>query len=168
MLKPIATTITDWPTFIEACQEHLGYSPTRGLDAIGLSPKDPKAYLACLNLENDALKSLKDQKAYKHIFYSFITVADSLLLIDISSYTDLSILSKATKKHDQFLVIVSGTLFQWQHAIIDTCTFTSSKETRSFSNRCLQWLEAGGCKDAWAEYKKFTLADGTICLQKSN
>ena len=58
-ILPLSITNVEWRIFVDMCQKHLGYSPTRGLDIEGLDMKDPSSYLGCLDFNNTPKKHMQ-------------------------------------------------------------------------------------------------------------
>ena len=86
IIMPLAITQVHWPTFIQTCQEQLGYSPTRNLDTLGLDIKSPSAFLGCLDFANDVKGQLHGKRGYEswsHFHVSFIFVCKSRTLINL-------------------------------------------------------------------------------------
>jgi len=67
-ILPLSITMPNWPAYIEYCQKHLGDSPTRGIDKMGMNMKDPQAFLATLDLCNRAEHTL----AHPTIHWDFV------------------------------------------------------------------------------------------------
>ena len=100
-IVPLALTHPDWKTFIKVCQEHLGYSPTRGLDDQDMKPKDPASFLACLTMDNKPLENLRHggttNYTFHHVMFSFLAILDKKAVDALYYNIDLEIHCKANE-----------------------------------------------------------------------
>jgi len=163
---PLARTQVDWKTFVKTCQEVLGTSPTRGLDAEGIDVKGLEAYLACLGFDNQPRKHLRDgfwDGSFKHYHFSFITVIDLELITIFCGDIDIHYQLINPRKSD-CLAIYTGNMEQWLRFIHKYTKESARFECRATACRILNHFENLGFKDLWSEYKKKDLNDKTFIL----
>ncbi len=67
-IYPLQLGNVDWKIYIELCQEFLGESPTRGIDAAGIKIDNPTAFLKTLDFTNTPLNAINQEHLYKHLF----------------------------------------------------------------------------------------------------
>ena len=166
-IVPLAYTHPDWATFIKVCQEHLGYSPTRGLDNQGMQPKDPASFLACLPMNNEPLQNLRIGIHYsgifKHVTFSFLAVLDKKAVDALYYNLDLEIFCKANEE-DEFITVISGTMTKWYHAILRGCMEVAPKAARKVMNKCYNFFRQTGYRELWTSFSERELEDGTFIL----
>lgn len=115
-LYPLAITAGDLATLSRVCGDVLGYSPTRGLDAMYLKADDPAAFLSVLTMDNKPLAALRHAThILRHYFASFLVVADFDILTELQNLTPLRIYSKPA--HRDCVAVISGSLDEWVAAI---------------------------------------------------
>jgi hypothetical protein len=173
MLKiwPLAITQAHFPTLIKVCQDELGYSPTRGLDVIGINTDSPSAYLACIGLDNKPLDQLRTghnrHTAWKHASVSFIAITKAKLVIQLTSICGFHVLPKGIPDSDDYLIIITGNMCQWREGIIKGCRFKDRlyKDLRVMMNYCLVYLQEAGFREIWHDCEKQSLEDGTFILK---
>lgn len=164
-IYPMAITQPEWSIFIDTCQKVLGISPTRGIDACHLDPKDPASYLACLDMENKPLAALRKRGAwFVHFHITFIMVLDTHGLVQLMN-TSLHFSSKEGKRCDELLVIVSGNMDEWYQSILNASDNASDYALRWIMNRVLARLEQAGFREIFSDLKKYQLPDGTFILK---
>jgi len=159
---PLAITQVSWQTFIQVCQETLGFSPTRGLDKQGLSVEKPSAFLACLDLENKPLDNLRNRLSltFEHFSVSFIIKGNEKLLKQIAFLGTLHIVHK--QQNDDFLIIVSGTMDKWYSTVLRACQEHRPKELRWVFNVIFAFFKDAGFGDVWHGKERKTLPDNTF------
>jgi len=47
-IVPLSMTQVNWPDYVSVTYKHVGHSPTRSLDGVGIKPGDPYSFLASL------------------------------------------------------------------------------------------------------------------------
>lgn len=160
---PLALTQVEWRVFIDTCQQVLGTSPTRGLDAVGMSVKEAAAYLGCLDLENKPLEALRNLgPSSRHFHISFLAVLDDDCLIQLHN-TELTITAKQLRRES--LAIVSGTADVWHRTIVHGCTQSADINLRKMMNLVLAFLERGGFHELFTSLTKVNLPDSTFILR---
>jgi len=165
-IYPIAFTIPDWHSFIKVCQDTLNFSPTRGLDEAGLDPKSLASYLACLDLRNQPLESLRQgilNPCLKHVSFSFLCVVDRDM---IPEFNFLNLTTSYFTKNRKHLLLVTGTMEQWLIAIARGCQSSSDFGIREICNRFFVIFKAAGFRDLWQGYDEQDNYDGTIILKR--
>ena len=162
-IYPLSITQVEWGTFVNVCRDHLGYSPTRGIDACHLDLKDPAAYLGCLDMENHPLVSLRHEgPQHDHVSMSFIMVLDDEGLLLVVG-TPLKVLYKT--HHRRHVAIVTGTMEQWKRTIVYACRVDAPRERRLIMNQVLRYFEQGGFREVFSTYSKHEQVDGTFILK---
>lgn len=165
---PLAITQPEWCIFIDVCQRVLGYSPTRGLDACHLDIKDPAAYLACLNMANEPLDSLRrgglGSSWFEHFSITFAMLLDVEGMSHIAN-TPLHYYWRSGKRRDELLVIVTGNMDEWYRAILGGCQESADYELRWIMNRALNRLEQAGFREVFSRFKKTKLLDDTFIIK---
>jgi len=152
-IQPLTLPQTNWPQLINFSKDVLGISPTRGLDANNISVKDPQAFLATLNFDNDPLNTVRNQSCVQdHVFVSFIADLDLDTVLDISTKTSLHVHTIKGIKRDRYLVILSGNLTQWRRAVLVGCLKIASTFFRKSMNIVMNHFESFGMKDTWCGY----------------
>ena len=166
-IVPLAYTYPDWATFIKVCQDHLGYSPTRGLDNQGMQPKDPASFLACLTMDNQPLDNLRHgfnkNYTFRHVMFSFLAVLDKRGLDALYYNTDLEIFDRFYDD-GECIVIISGNMAQWYQAILRGCREVSPKAIRQIMNQCFNFFRQTGYRELWTSFSERELEDGTFIL----
>lgn len=152
---PLSYTVANWQGYTELCQEILGYSPTRGLDRAGLDVSSPASFLATLDLENDPLSNLASgintNKSSSHVSCGFIFAGSQNLAVEILSHTHLDLIIKGADYEK--LIIASGTMCAWHHAVTRCCKEDSSKDCKRVFGEILQYFRATGFGPLWSSQK---------------
>jgi len=167
-IYPLAMTQVHWPTFIKVCQEELGYSPTRGLDEVGIKPDAPCAFLAAIGMDNDPINQLRfghhTGTAWKHVSASFIATVSQKVLYQLDNYTDLQISGNKIAESNDYLIIATGSIREWRDAVIRCCRIDSKlhKEIREMMNYVLVYFQESGFREVWHDCEKIGLEDGTF------
>lgn len=161
-IYPIAMSTVNWPLFIKQCQEHFNYSPTKGLDVANIPIKDPAAYVACFNLENKPLESLRlfTNVAYHHFSISFLI--DVKVPIELYTLGRVKHFEKTYRQHT--LTILSGTIYDWLQTIEYTQHF--DLEIRRILNEIVNILSSTWLKEIFATYERIFLPDKTFILKR--
>ncbi len=166
-IVPLAYTHPDWPTFIKVCQEHLGYSPTRGIDDQGIAPKDPASFLACLPMDNQPLKNLRtgitSNYTFHHVMFSFIAILDKKAVDALYYHIDLEIHCKPNED-EEYVTVISGTMDKWYHAVVKGCTEHSPRSARKVMNACFNFFRQIGYRELWTGFIEKELTDGTFII----
>jgi hypothetical protein len=165
-IYPLAVTQADWPTFMKVCQDVLGISPSRGLDACNWKITDPASFLAAMDMENKPLEALREAKSrgnlLEHYSVSFIAVLDDDVIVDLGTRTRLKLLTKKGRK--EHVVILTGTMGEWLDAAIAGCSQNASYDFRWVMNYIVLYLEKVGFKEIFYHYDKRVQLDQTFTL----
>lgn len=159
-IKPIAMTNVDWVSYIKFVQDTLGFSPTRGLDEVGIKPTDTVAFFSTLELNNLPYEVLMCPVCppMQHISVTFACELDQSDAIDLST----SIPSIVRQTPDgKYLVISTGTMKQWYDVIIYRLQPISKLDRRMFS-AIYQCFLRMGFKDFWPQHSKIDKEGGFI------
>lgn len=135
---PIIYSVPDWSQYIEICQDTLGYSPTRGLDLKGISPKKASSFLKTLDLENKPDAQVNNK--YNFVYIGFAISCDRESLIDLCK-SGLHIVHKENKR--KCLVLVAGTLLQWKTALAESY----EEETQEIIECIIKYIKTAGFKE---------------------
>ena len=161
-IYPIALTTVNWPLFINKCQTTLGYSPTKGLDNTGIPIKDPAAYLACFNLENKPLESLRSlvSIANHHFMISFLIIG--YVPKEFYIYGHLKYYEKIV--NHKCITILSGTIYEW----LQTIEYIQHLdiEIRKILNEIVNILSSTWLKEIFSIYERITYSDGSYILKR--
>jgi len=163
-IYPLAVTQPEWRVFIDVCKNVLGHSPTRGIDASHLDIEDPAAFLGSLDMDNAPLDALRDQHNLGHFHFSisFIAILD-LEACGMLLNTGLKVSWKSNRR--RYVCIVTGTMIQWYHAVIQGCREKAEYELRWIMNRVLAHFERAGFGELFSRFKKQQLHDETFALR---
>ena len=165
-IQPLAITQVEWRIFIDMCQKHLGYSPTRGLDSEGLDVKDPSSYLGCLDFNNRPTQHLQEGSgAFRHFHISFVAALDEQMITEIASQTGLRICAKKGKR--KLLTILTGSMDEWYSAVMECCSPKQDYELRSLFNNVLESFNRIGARHVFSSVHRQELPDGTFIVCKS-
>ena len=135
LLEPLTIQQCNWPMLIKIYGEHFS-SPTRCLDDAGIKLDRPEAYRKSLS-ENF------EGNTDEHIHFSFIGVSNLVLLITIQSYTNIKVLSKETETRDTYVFILTASLYEWKHGIINL-QYGKKKNILEFCDRAISYLRMAG------------------------
>jgi hypothetical protein len=173
MIKPLAITQPDWKTFIQMCQKHLGFSPTRGLDESILEIKDSAAFLSCLNLDNKPIENLRcNNPSWSHVMISFIATMKSETLMRLYEHATVDIIPRQNKKGD-VIAIMSGTIDKWYDSIIFCCrddklydgdVVESFYDIRAFMTEIIKYFERTGFREILHHLVVVKCQDGTYSV----
>lgn len=167
-ILPLAYTRVDWKILIQASQKALGISPTRGLDNAGIKIDDHQAYLASLGFDNKPLDQLRSggwDGSFKHVHFSFVTVASLETITVLSGTIDVLYRIIDFKTSDSF-TIYTGNMEQWRNIVIKYTIEDTTIELRGTACRIMNHFENLGFKDLWSDYTKRSLSDKTFTLKR--
>lgn len=141
-IYPLITPNLYWPIFQSSCKKVLGDSPTRGLDESYINIKDPAAVLACLNMDNKPLETLREYSlAWEHYYLGFLVIGP--LPIEVITHTELFITIK--ESNHKVINIISGRLSQWFRAI--KYLFTLNEDAKEFAGHVKEIMCSTGLKE---------------------
>jgi len=159
LIKPDIETALFYKTVTDALQKPV----TRVIDEQAFDPKDVRSFLIACYSALDDRATYQEMKAnfgrlLKHVSYTFlVATSDSLNLEDLA-------VTKIPTVFDADLLVVSGSLHQWQQAILDGSVSYTDRPTRIFLNKCLLLLEQEDYH--LPQYKKVIQKDHTFLLEK--
>ena len=157
MLYPLTLPQVDWDRFIGECQEHLGMSPTRCLDAARIDIKTPVAYLTALGLA-ESVNIGRTFPGYRHVYLSFIGCMESSVLDIFTSTSDIEVLKR---KH---LVILTTNIGTWKQLILDGCTRDAEHQHRVTCNTLHYYLKQAGYGKIFGSLVTQDILDGSYIL----
>ena len=166
-ILPIAMTRVAWGDYIKLVQDHFGFSPTRGLDKNGISPSDPQAYLATLDLSNHPLQQLSSYNdSWHHVHCSFfLKINKSQIGYLYASFHGLSI--KFYDNEEDTLILMTGSMLGWFESIRMNCNGNKHHKVRLIYNEIYNYFKQSGFKNLWSGFKIKTLRDGTFVLKRN-
>jgi len=166
-IMPLALTEINWPTFIKMVQDFLGYSPTRGLDEAKIDLKHPTAFLGALDCENkplDALRRAALKNTLRHYFASFIMIMDDAdLLINLGTQDTLALYTR--REGSRFLTVLSGTMWDWYHAMIIHSQREANHVLRQIFNIIYGFFKMSGLHVIWSHYTLNDIQDNTFVME---
>lgn len=164
-VTPILVTSIAWESFIGECQEHLGISPTRGLDDTGISPQDVKAMIASINMRNDPKEALSldgATTAWSQIYFGFIARARKATVAYLSCHSKLNITYRNVVDEDtsDYLFVASGSLLDWYIATTHCFRVGAPRQVKEYFDQILKAFERAGLQDIWKHRKRVSTAEG--------
>ena len=163
-IYPLQIGKIDWRVYVDTCQQFLGESPTRGIDAAGIDLENPIAFLKTLDFGNKPVNAIAQEHLYNHIFFSFMVITDLPTIAQISERSSLSL--AFVEKRSKALCLLSGTLKQWKESLVCCCHKLASTEVREVANELYLRFEAASFQEIWTEYKHNPERDGTFTLTR--
>jgi hypothetical protein len=163
----ISQPMVNWDTLIQTATNTLGRSPTETLDhrRIGFKKKLPD-FLSILKEitlpKSDPLNNAGHLLEHMHFVFGVVTTRTTTL--EILTHSRLAVSTTIAKNPDFYFTVISGTLNQWQTAIINCCVEGVSTEVRSFGTQVLNFLETQGLKSFMSPMTKVSMSDGTVRL----
>jgi hypothetical protein len=161
----LAISYPDWKTFINHCQETLGFCPTAGIGQTYIKSDSPAAYLASLDLENHQMESLRKGTiigtAFYHFFVSFCCTLDTDTTLEfITKFSFLEIFTKKGK--DSYFLIVSGNMVSWHKAVHSGLQESQSHKMRVIFHEIYSLFLNIGMKEIWTNNQKKSGKDGLL------
>lgn len=155
-------TKTDWNTYIKVCTEHLGYSPTRGIDESKITTDQHQAFLNTLDLKNEPDVAVSDVKNFKHTFFSFIVITKySALCLDSCG---IDIKREVVLEDGKSVLIVSGTLWSFFIMFILYMGYMSN-EANIVTNKMYIIIERLGYGKVFSKYETISKPSGIFILK---
>jgi hypothetical protein len=158
---PIQISSTDWQTYLTACQS-VFLTPSRKLDASGMSLDSPASFLATLDSGQPAenLRNAYIRRLTEHAFATFMII--DMPIDVIAALTECGYI--AVKAIDLNVHIMSGTLTQYYNII--TCLSIQFRPTdqRLLANSLFLCLDRAGYRPIFHEFERITQPDGTFAL----
>lgn len=163
----ISHPMVDWDTLIKSSTGALGRSPTETLDhrRIGFKKKLPDllSILKEITLpKSDPLNNAGHLMEHLHFVFGLVTTRTTTL--EILTNSRLAMSTTMAKNPDFYFTVISGTLNQWQTAIMNCCIEGVSTEVRSFGTQVLTFFETQGLKSFMVPMTKVNMSDGTVRL----
>lgn len=155
-------TKTDWNTYIKVCTEHLGESPTRGIDQVKIMTDMHPAFISTLDLNNHPEDAIKDIKNYKHTFLSFLVVTKySGLCLDACG---VDVKRELVSEDNKTVLIVSGTLWNFFIMFILYMGYMS-EEANIITNKMYIIIERLGYGKVFEKYETVPKPSGIFILK---
>ena len=127
----VQQTVLDTQTFLGACVEMLGYSPSKAADAQNLN--EFAHNVSCLNAFRDegaAPGISKAKQIYDLMSIGVLVVADERDMIGILEVAGLPFVMTETKVRGIQAVIISGTLTEWSSIVPRGCSIDVTSQIR--------------------------------------
>lgn len=142
-LIPIVTPNIDWSNYLLVSNQVLGESLSDSFDAAKIPP-GPRAFTVSLNdlSENSPAIELTD---LKHLTYTFLV---AMLIESYYILMESVNLQFSSSKSSPKLIVMSGTLEQWQRAVI-ICTTHSNVDIKMFAFKIKAYFESIGLEHLW-------------------
>ncbi|MFA5758459.1 MAG: hypothetical protein WC942_03685 [Clostridia bacterium] len=169
-VKPVAGLSIGWEALIKDTFDLTGLNPNSSMDGSNYHFSTfAKMVVALESLKSGSkvqpLHSLSVSSAsLNHLFFSFLILTSSSLVLKLSEETTLHILSSPTKVKSMRLAYVSGTLSQWKTMVISLSNHNNT-ELRFIANSCLGFFSEMGLKHIFQKYVQKQLNDGTYLLE---
>jgi len=158
-VTPILVSNFDWTGFLKDAADLCGHSPIHGVDSYPYKLKDYARLIAVFGEFREG-KSLEPRKTIRtggdllaHLHYGFLINGSSSLIFQIMELTDLKIISTKMKSKGR-VAIVTGTLEQWKHAIINVLSTKRHPDVTFAMGRCLDFFYQLGLQDVWHDYRR--------------
>lgn len=163
-IVPLSISMPEWKTFVSFCENHLGFSPTRGLDNIRMQLNDPISFLASLDLKNDPLNALREGGQHlDHYFLSFFMFVEHEHFLALVNNSSLRIMAHEAKR--DYVLIVTGSIADWKASVIQGCSRRADKEYRILMNKVYDFFVIGRFKEVFSNFKRTQLNDKTFILE---
>lgn len=162
-ILPILKSYVEWTTLQKAFSELFGREITRCADRAGIPLQDAAGFLAAIQefVKEGATYDVKDTKGLKHITYGFLIVADSETLLQLSTETDV-IVTHSVWRNGDYAVIATGTMFEWNRALIHGATQRSPFNYRLLCDKLILYFEKEGFH--FPDYTRKALPDQSFIL----
>ena len=157
-------TAVNWTLFQKVCKDIFGYSPVTGIDELNIPLSDPAAFVGSMDVENlplEAIRSRGKHPALKHVSFTFMLVGPIDVALDLAIDTTL----KVFVKDDKF-IIVTGTMYDWYHTIVECCSEEKSFAIRKIANECHRRFVHTRLNQVWSHLERHELNDGTFSWKK--
>lgn len=169
---PIMVPHFAWTDFLKDVASLCGHSPICGVDSYPYKLKDYARLIAVFGeFRNgkscDPKKTLRSSDDLLQLLhFGFVIHGSTGLIFRIMELTDLKIISAKMQGKGR-AAIVTGTLKQWQDAVISglSTTIPKNSELRWVFSQCLDFFEQLGLQDIWYDYRKRALQDQTYLLE---
>lgn len=101
----------------------------------------------------------------KHISFGFFVSSDreTLHQLLIAGQDFAIIMAEPGRNKENY--VITGSLYTWKRAIVDSCNPESQPESREFMNWIWVFLEKMGFKDVFTQYRRKDAKDGTFVLE---
>jgi len=163
----VSKTQIDWPKFLKASNAALGRSVTGTIDSKGVIPDSPYAFLLTMgDLKDFEINEFLNNPggALKHLHFTFLTLIDNQLLIELVDESDLHLYNVQTF-NGAYLSLLSGTLEEWRTTIINCCSDKVSYKLRQLMDECFLLFEKEKLSKVWSGYSKTQMKDNTFRLE---
>lgn len=158
-MKPEAIIIgrpeVDFPAFLGVASKVLGYSPAAAGDASGKRLAEATRFLGCLAaLRNEKAPAELVPKYLHHVSFSVLLVADERDMMDIlECASSMAFVTAETTVRGVLMAVVTGTLAQWQGAVVSGSSLDTLPVVRFIFNR-IHGLFCDEGLNAWVNFRK--------------
>lgn len=159
-----------WNEFISTLTDATGISPTRGIDAQGISVSRETAFLAALDFLENGKASVWDSvkrstNSLSHLPLGFLVICDQEATFAIMQ-SRFSVTRYNSKNLDDNILVITGGLDEWKDFTIRYATALANEDLRYIANCVYLVLQQLKLDDLFAGYKRRPLADQTFILDK--
>jgi hypothetical protein len=157
----------DFTTFLSLAYEAMGYNLAGAADASHKKLTDPEKFLSCL-------AALKDQsgeitpKLLPHVAFGVLVVAEERDLPDILDMTSGMSFVRAMTVPNVEIVVISGTLLQWRHAVAAGTNEAAPPIVRTCYSKILMLFDRAGLTSTWNDFERRMAPDHSGFLLEDN
>ncbi len=162
----IQSPAIDFSKFLGTGREMFGRSISASSDASQKQLNDTERFLSCL-------ASMKDQNApvtlpphlLTHVSFSVLVATDERDMMDVlGCCSSMSFTVADTLARGVQAAVISGTLSQWQVAVLSGCECSTEPSVRFLFNKILAIFESANLR-VWQDFKRTTHSDNTLYLE---
>lgn len=151
----VGRTGVDFPTFLGVASKVLGYSPATAGDASGKRLSDATRFLGCLAALRDEKAPVELTPKYlHHVSFSIMLIADEQDMVEIlECVSSMAFVTAVTTVRGMLMAVVTGTLAQWQEAVVSGSAVDTAPVVRFLFNR-IHGLFCDEGVNAWANFRR--------------
>jgi hypothetical protein len=160
-ILPLGCTQTNWIDFIALTTEVVGRSPMRSLDAANVKPGDPFSFIAALGELSSEGISPREAVWYagaflEHVSVSFIIHCSNRELYHINNLPllKMSLIEGkfVTRGEDQWIMLLSGTLFDWKCVVPAMLVDATDALKRELFNAVFIWFKKMNLRELFSDF----------------
>jgi len=151
----IGRTDIDFPTFVGIASKVLGYSPAAAGDTSGKRLADATRFLGCLAaLRDEKAPAELTPKYLHHVSFSVLLIADEQDIMEVlECVSSMAFVTAETTVRGVLMAVVTGTLTQWQGAVVSGSAPDISSVVRFLFNR-VHGLFCDEGLNAWVNFRR--------------
>ncbi len=168
-VKPIIGSSFNWAELVKDIAELTGQSPASSIDSYGFKLTNYSRFISTVSefrtrgIENPLKRVQNANDILNHLHFGFLMHGKSSLFFSVMEQTDLKITT--SRKEGGRVGVVSGTLLQWKHAIINILSGKSTVEAKWAFSYCYDFFSTLGLQSVWADYRKKQVDSGVYLLE---